>query len=118
MHCRQFFLIIIIIDFSISLWNDLVDPVFDGVGLAGFKSRANAFLFPKVARSFFVFYCFHFLYSLWVDIVGLGSADEQGLWVDIVGLGSADGQGLWVNIVGLGSADGQGLNRSLSALHC
>ena len=25
-------------------WNDLSDPVFDGVGLAGFKSRANAFL--------------------------------------------------------------------------
>ena len=30
---------------SVSLWNDLADPVFDGVGLAGFKSRANVFLF-------------------------------------------------------------------------
>ena len=29
---------------SVSLWNDLSDPVFDGVGLAVFKSRANAFL--------------------------------------------------------------------------
>ena len=29
---------------SVSLWNDLSDPVFDGVGLAGSKSRANAFL--------------------------------------------------------------------------
>ena len=29
---------------SVSLWNDLSDPVFDGVGLAGFKSRANAFI--------------------------------------------------------------------------
>ena len=29
---------------SVSLWNDLSDPVFDGVGLAGFKSRAIAFL--------------------------------------------------------------------------
>ena len=29
---------------SVSLWNDLSDIVFDGVGLAGFKSRANAFL--------------------------------------------------------------------------
>ena len=29
---------------SVSLWNDFSDPVFDGVGLAGFKSRANAFL--------------------------------------------------------------------------
>ena len=29
---------------SVSLLNDLSDPVFDGVGLAGFKSGANAFL--------------------------------------------------------------------------
>ena len=29
---------------SVSLWNDHGDPVFDGVGLAGFKSRGNAFL--------------------------------------------------------------------------
>ena len=29
---------------SQSLWNDLNDPVSDGVGLAGFKSRANALL--------------------------------------------------------------------------
>ena len=29
---------------SVSLWNDLSDPVFDGVGLTCFKSRANAFL--------------------------------------------------------------------------
>ena len=29
---------------SVSLRNDLADPVFDGVGLAGFKIRANAFL--------------------------------------------------------------------------
>ena len=33
------------IPLSVSLWNDLVvDPVFDGVGLAGFRSRSNAFL--------------------------------------------------------------------------
>ena len=32
------------IPFSVSLWNDLADPVFNGVGLAGFKSRANTFL--------------------------------------------------------------------------
>ena len=33
-------------DFYSSLsvpWNNLANPVFDGVGLAGFKSRANAF---------------------------------------------------------------------------
>ena len=29
---------------SVSLWNDHANPVFDGVGLAGFKSRVNAFL--------------------------------------------------------------------------
>ena len=29
---------------SMSLRNDLADPVFDGVGLAVFNSRANAFL--------------------------------------------------------------------------
>ena len=32
------------IPFSVSLWNDLANPVLDGVGLAGFKSRVNAFL--------------------------------------------------------------------------
>ena len=33
------------IPFSVSLWNDLANPVFDGAGLAGFKSRAIASLF-------------------------------------------------------------------------
>ena len=32
------------IPISVSLWNDLPNPVLDGVGLAGFKSRANASL--------------------------------------------------------------------------
>ena len=32
------------IPFSVFLWNDLPSPVFDYVGLAGFKSRAYAFL--------------------------------------------------------------------------
>ena len=36
--------LITFISLSVSLWNDLCDPVFDGVGLTGFKSRANAFL--------------------------------------------------------------------------
>ena len=30
--------------FSVSLWNDFANSIFDGVGLAGFKSRANASL--------------------------------------------------------------------------
>ena len=29
---------------SVSLWNDLSDPVFDSVGPAGFMSRANFYL--------------------------------------------------------------------------
>ena len=29
---------------SVSLWNHQGDPLFDRVGLGGFKSRANAFL--------------------------------------------------------------------------
>ena len=37
---------------SVSLWNDLSDPVFDGVELAGFKSRVNAS-------------CWHDLLFLW-----------------------------------------------------
>ena len=37
-HYRRTF-----VPLSVSLWNDLADPVFDGVGLAGFKSRADDF---------------------------------------------------------------------------
>ena len=45
-YCRTF------VPLSVSLWNDLSDPVFDGVGLAGFKSRANSFLLALSALSF------------------------------------------------------------------
>ena len=38
---------------SVSLWNNLADPVFGAVGLAGFKSRANAFLLAQAAQFFF-----------------------------------------------------------------
>ena len=43
-YCRTF------IPLSVSLWNDLADPVSDGVGLAGFKSRVNTFFFVLAAR--------------------------------------------------------------------
>ena len=43
-RCRTFLYRRTFVPISVSLWNDLSDPVFDGVGLAGFKSRANAFL--------------------------------------------------------------------------
>ena len=32
------------IPFLVSLWNDFANPVFDGVGLVCFKTRANAVL--------------------------------------------------------------------------
>ena len=42
-YCRTFVL------FSVSLWNDLADPVFDGVGPAGFKNGAlMLFDWPKL----------------------------------------------------------------------
>ena len=43
-HCRTSRYHRTFVPLSVSLWNNLSDPVFDGVGLAGFKSRANAFL--------------------------------------------------------------------------
>ena len=43
-HCRTSKYCMTFITLSRSLRNDLSDPVFDGVGLVGFKSRANAFL--------------------------------------------------------------------------
>ena len=46
------------ISFSVYLWNDLADPVFNGVGLADFKSRANVFL------ALFFIYRFPFLLFL------------------------------------------------------
>ena len=42
-RCRTLQYRITFILLSVSFWNDLASPVFDGVGLAGFKSRANAF---------------------------------------------------------------------------
>ena len=42
-RCRTLQYKRIFIPFSVSLWNDLADPVFDGVGLAGFKSMGQCF---------------------------------------------------------------------------
>ena len=66
------------IPLSVSLWDDLGDPVFDGVGLAGFKSRANAF-YGVAARSLFYLLLFSrsllSFYNLYGWFVGLGSSD-------------------------------------------
>ena len=59
------------VPFSVSLWNYLSDPVFDGVGLAGFKSRANAFLLALFALSFCLL-LFYLFFLPWVGCVGLG----------------------------------------------
>ena len=64
------------ITFSVSLWNDLSDPVIDGVGLAGFKSMANTFLLAKQFDPFLsppVFPSSSVI--LRVGIVGLESSD-------------------------------------------
>ena len=49
------------ISLSVSLWNDLVDPVFDGVGMAVSRAGPMPF-FCLVALSFFVFNYFRFLF--------------------------------------------------------
>ena len=43
-HCRTLQYSRTFIPFPVSLWNGLANSIFDGVGLAGFKSRANASL--------------------------------------------------------------------------
>ena len=45
-YCRTFVLL------SVSLWNDLADPAFDGVGLAGLESRANASYWPNLLSTY------------------------------------------------------------------
>ena len=42
-HCRTSKYRMTFIPLSVFLWNDLGNPVFDGVGQAGFKSRADSF---------------------------------------------------------------------------
>ena len=55
----------------VSLWNDLSDPVFDGVGLPGFKSKANAFLSAQSVLSFVSYFLFFFFQGLVVWCRGL-----------------------------------------------
>ena len=64
----------IFIPLSVSLCNDLGDPVFDGVGLAGFKSRAT--------MPFYCHSCSLPSIILWVCIVGRGLRTD---WV-LIGL--------------------------------
>ena len=58
---------------SVSLWIDRYDPVFDGLGLAGFKDRVNAFF--NWPNQLFLFISYYFLFFLpWVGCVGMGSS--------------------------------------------
>ena len=50
-RCRTYQYSKTFIPLPVSLWNDLANPVFDGVGLMGFKSRAYAFLLAQAALS-------------------------------------------------------------------
>ena len=45
----------IFIHLSVTLRNDLCDPVFDGVGLAGFKSSGTIFSDLHAARPLYIF---------------------------------------------------------------
>ena len=64
---------------SVSLWNDLADPVFDGVGLSASTARPMLFNWPKLLYSYYSLLLFSvfLLISVYVlvGIVGLGSSD-------------------------------------------
>ena len=47
---------------SVSLWNDLVEPVFNGVGQEGFQEQGVGLFIGLASRSLFVFWCFPFLF--------------------------------------------------------
>ena len=57
---------------SVSLWDDISDPVFDGVGLAGFKSRADAFLLAWICSFFFISYFFYLFHPSMCWLCGVG----------------------------------------------
>ena len=59
------------------LFNDLTDPVFDGVGLAGFKGLIFVFLLVYIIAPFLssTVFNFSFLSLVFYGIVGLGSSD-------------------------------------------
>ena len=68
--CRTWEYFRTFIPLSVSLWNDLANPVFDVVGLATFKSRASAFLFVSAL----------FLYAFYYFSISLLSVNRLVLW--------------------------------------
>ena len=69
------------IPLSVSLWNNLGDPVFDGVWLMGVNSRANAFSWAQLLPQFMSLTVYLFLVILCVDIVGRGLQTDMLLIV-------------------------------------
>ena len=64
-YCRTSQYLMTFILLSVSFWNDLSGPVFDGLGQAGFKSRAQCvFIGLSCSIPTIVFYCFLFLFFL------------------------------------------------------
>ena len=63
-RCRTLQYRMTFIPLSVSLCDDIADSVFDGVGLVGFKSRANIFSLAYAALSLFVFYYSHSFLSV------------------------------------------------------
>ena len=62
-RCRTSQYLRTFIPWSVSLLNDLRDPVFDGVGLAGFNLELGQYLFIGLAASsLFISCCFNFLF--------------------------------------------------------
>ena len=80
-HCRTSQYYRTFIHLSVFLWNDLVDPEFDGVGLAGFKSRFNAFCWPSCSLLF----CLQ-LFSLFLLFLYRLVVWGWGLWTDRVSI--------------------------------
>ena len=76
-RCKPSQYSITFVPLSVSLSNDLADPVFDGVGLVGFKSRANDFYWPKLLYQYYRLLLFFTFSSscLKAGIVGLRSSD-------------------------------------------
>ena len=75
LYCRTF------IPISVFLWNELADPVFASVCLAGFNSRDNPFFISLSCSLLFVFYCISFFF---IQFYRLELWHCRGLWTDRV----------------------------------
>ena len=62
---------------SVSLWNNLVDPVFDGVGLVGSKSRANAYSLALLLSPFLSSAIFPFIFLYRLVVWGWGLRTDR-----------------------------------------